>query len=104
MDEFVIEWLRGQTVATITAPNSSALKGRIQKLSIEHPEDCKIIAENKDGSILAHIPIGYIKLNAPRNWSEESREKMSVRLKELSTKNRSNSAFDDSDEDLPIED
>lgn len=100
MDEFVIEWLRGQNTASITAPNKSTLKSRVQKLSIEHPEDCVIVAENKDGSIFAHVPVKYIKLNVPHVLSEETRAKKRLVLEQ----NRSNSALNDSDEDLPIED
>ena len=99
MDDFVIEWLRGQTVATITAPNGSALKTRVQKLSIEHPEDCQVVIENKDGSILAHVPVKYIKLNPPKQVSEETL----ARLRNYRAKNHPNSALNDSAEDLPTE-
>lgn len=100
MDEFVIEWLRGQNTASVTAPNGSALKNRVQKLAVEHPEDCVIMAENKDGSIFAHVPVKYIKLSAPPKISEEMREERRTRMAKI----RPNSALNDSDEDLPIED
>ena len=95
MDEFVIEWLRGQAVATVTATAGSALKGRVQKLSIEHPEDYKIIEENKDGSILAHVPVKCISLRAPYNTSEETREKFTAQAKEMLKQKQSNSALND---------
>ena len=88
MDEFVIEWLRGQTVAAITAPSASALKTKLIKLAADHPEECDYI-ENKDGSVFGHVPVKYIKLRAPQNVSEEQREKLRARGKELSMKKRS---------------
>lgn len=73
MNEFVIEWLKGQTVATITAPNGSTLKTKIVKLATDRPAECNYI-ENNDGSILGHIPTKYLKINPPRNISAEMRE------------------------------
>lgn len=99
MDEFVIEWLRGQATATITAPNASKLKNKVLKLSTEHPEDCIIITENDDGSILAHIPIKYIKVGAPRTVSEKTVE----RLKEYRARINAKTVLNDSDEDLSTE-
>ena len=74
MDEFVIEWLRGQTVAAITAPSASALKTKLIKLVADHPEECDCI-ENKDGSVFGHVPVKYLHIYAPREVSEEEKEK-----------------------------
>lgn len=96
MDEFVIEWQRGQPTATITAPNGSALKSRVAKLNAEYPEDYKIVIENNDGSILAHVPVKYIKLQAPRLVNEKTLE----RLREYRERKRSNSALNVSDDNF----
>lgn len=91
MDEFVIEWLRGQTVAAITAPSASALKTKLQKLAADHPEECNCI-ENKDGSVFGHVPVKYIKVSPPRqlNFSEEQREKLRTNMKSLHDKRGQN--------------
>ena len=68
----------------------------------ERPEDVKIISRNKDGSIFAHIPIGYVKLRAPRILTEEQRAELVERGKNMSKSKSINceetSDFD-SDED-----
>ena len=80
MDEFVIEWLRGQTVAAITAPSASALKTKLQKLATDHPQECDCI-ENKDGSVFGHVPVKYLHIYAPREISEEAKEAYRKNLK-----------------------
>ena len=79
LQEFIIEWLRGQTQAAITAPNGSALKGRLIKLSQDHPTECDYI-QNKDGSVFGHIPVNYLHFYAPRKLSEEEKEKRTQNL------------------------
>lgn len=80
MDEFVIEWIRGDTMAAITAPNSSRLKGRLLKLVEEHPDECDVRI-NRDGSVFGHVPIKYVKLHAPRELSDEARAAKSERMR-----------------------
>lgn len=82
VNEFVIEWLRGDDTAKVTAPASSALCTRIRKLSREHPENVTIIAENKDGSIFAEIPVKYVSIRHPRKVSEEQRRAAAERMVE----------------------
>lgn len=86
MDEFVIEWLKGQTVAAITAPSASALKTKLQKLAADHPEECNCI-ENKDGSVFGHVPVKYLHIYAPREISEEEKEKRRALLEYNQRKN-----------------
>lgn len=73
--ENVIEWIRGEKVAGVTL-TSGRLSNRIKKLA-ETREDVEIIAENKDGSIFAHIPVSWVRINPPKvlNLSEEERER-----------------------------
>jgi len=73
--ENVIEWIRGQEMATLTLTRG-ILINRVKKLAIERPEECQIIAENKDGSILAHVPVKWVKINPPRELSEETLQKL----------------------------
>ena len=75
MNENVIEFLKGQKVATVTAANSTRLNNRIRKFAESHPDECQIVCDNTDGSILAHIPVSWIKVSPKRVVSEEAREK-----------------------------
>lgn len=80
VNEFCIEWPRSSKTATVTAPNNTSIKNKIVRLAQEKPEDVQIIAENEDGSILAHVPIKYVKISPPRQISEEDRERLRMQL------------------------
>ena len=73
-NENVIEFLRDQEIASVTLCQGR-FKSKIKKLVEKYPESCSIIAENEDGSLYAHIPVSWIKFNAPLQLSEEQREK-----------------------------
>lgn len=75
MNEFVIEWLKGQNVASITAPSGSALKNKLIKLSKKYPDECDYF-ENKDGSVFGHVPVKFVKISPPKTISEETLKKL----------------------------
>ena len=77
--ENVIEFLRGQQRATATFCYGR-MANRMKKLAEEHPEECQIVAENPDGSIVAHFPTKWVKIAPPRKMSEEQREMLTKRL------------------------
>lgn len=97
-NECSIAWIRGSDYAEISAYNGSTLKNRTLKLKEENPEDVKILATNKDGSIFAHVPIKYVKLRAPRKLTEEQRAELIERGKNIS-KNKSVDCEETSDLD-----
>lgn len=66
----------------MTAPSGSALKTRLLRLAEKKPDEVKIIAENTDGSIFAHVPVKYIKINPSRQISEEQKEILRQRILE----------------------
>lgn len=57
------------------------------RLKEQYPDDIKIIAENKDGSICAKLPAKYLKISAPRKVSEEQRQAASERFKKMKENN-----------------
>ena len=61
---------------------------KVKKLKEEYPDDVKIIAENKDGSICAKLPIKFLKISAPRKVSEEQRQAASERFRKLRENNK----------------
>lgn len=65
MHENVIEWLDGDDTISVTAHQKKWVN-RIKRLAITD-ENVAILAENNDGSIFAHLPISYLKLNKKRN-------------------------------------
>ena len=80
--ENVIEFIENERRATVTF-SQGRFKSRIRKLAAEHPEECQIMKENKDGSLLAHIPVSWIKINPTRQLSDEQRKELAERMKRM---------------------
>ena len=81
MTENVIEWIRNSPMATVTFCQGKYIT-KIRKLAERFPEECEIVAENEDGSILAHIPTKWIKINnTRRELSDEEREQLAERMR-----------------------
>ena len=79
MNENVLEWNTNQRNATLTI-SQQKYKNRLYELKERFPDDVDI-RENVDGSILAHIPQKWIKINPPRKLSEEYKEELARRAK-----------------------
>ena len=82
--ENCIEWVNGQKNVTVTLSQNKYIN-KVKKLA-ESNSDVKIVRENSDGSILAHLPLKFIKISAPRQMTEEQREQARERL--LASKNK----------------
>ena len=83
MNEFCIEWIKGNDYAGVTVPSGTALKSKLMRYAQERPDEVKLIAENKDGSAFFHIPINYVKVSPPRKVSEAQREAAGERLRKM---------------------
>ena len=83
MNEFCIEWLKGDEYAGVTVPSGTALKSKLMRYAKERPDEVKLIAENKDGSAFFHIPINYVKVSPPRKVSEAQREAAGERFRKM---------------------
>lgn len=81
MNEIVIEWFKGETVASVTAYSGSRIKNKIMKLAQKHADVS--IVENKDGSIFAHIPVDWIKIQPKRAMTQEQIERAIRNFKEV---------------------
>lgn len=83
MNEFCIEWIKGAEYAGIIVPSGTALKSKILKLAENNPDEVKIIAENNDGSVFAHVPVKYVKISPPKKISDEQKEAASERFRQM---------------------
>ena len=81
--ECVIEWIKNSKIATVTFPGGSKYNSKIRKLAQEHSDEVIIKHENKDKSIVAIIPVKYIKISSPRKVSDEQKLAASERLKKI---------------------
>ena len=80
--ECVIEWLRGNKTATVTFPNNTRFKTKVKKLAEQYPDEVQVIVENKDGSIVAHLPVSYIKINRAKiDLTDEQKKERAERLR-----------------------
>ena len=86
-NENCVEFLNNQKTMTVSFCSQKWIT-KIKKLSQSNPNDVEIIAENKDGSICARLPIKYLKISAPRKVSDEQRQKASERFKKLREENK----------------
>ena len=68
-----IEFIRDARTATVQF-SQGRFKTCIRKLAEKYPEECEILAENKDGTLLAHIPVEWVKISPPAARSELQRE------------------------------
>ena len=93
-NECVIEWIPGRDYVWLTAKNGSTWKNRCEELENEFPDDVKILARNNDGSIFAHLPYSYIKINPPRKYSDEAKKKAAERLNKMRAE-KSNTAAEE---------
>ena len=76
--ENCIEFLRNAPVATVAFSQGKYVT-KIKRLAESHPDECVIMEENYDGSIVAHVPTKWIKISANRAKKQistrESRKK-----------------------------
>ena len=66
LKENCIEWLNGQDTISVTLSQGRYIN-KVKKLAKKHPDLVQILAENKDGSIFAHLPLKALKLNIISN-------------------------------------
>lgn len=85
-NENVIEWVKDGKTATLSLTQGRTIS-RVMKLAKSRPEECKIIAQNADGSICAKVPVGWIKISPIKEVSEEQKEAARVRMKEMRENN-----------------
>lgn len=77
--ENVIEWITGQERVTITL-SQRRLITKIKALAEKYPDEVEISIENKDGSVVAHLPLSYISVKHPKTFSDEAKDKAKERM------------------------
>lgn len=78
--ENVIGFFKHSKQATVSFCQGRFIS-RIKKLAEERPDECEITDVNRDGSIVAHIPTAWIRINPVRELSEEQRQVLSERAR-----------------------
>lgn len=101
--ENVIEWITGQERATLSLSQRRTIT-RVKKLAEQYPDKIQIVAENRDGSICAHMPMAYIRFAKPVELTEEEKARRTALLADGRAKIEQNSSATTGDEDLYLED
>lgn len=80
--ENVIEFLYNSKTATVTFTQGRYIS-RIKELAKKKPDECQITNTNPDGSIVAHIPVSWVRINPTQELSEEEKLARSERMRQL---------------------
>lgn len=83
--ENVIEWLRDEKRATLSLSQRRTIS-RVKQLAEQYPDECQIVAENRDGSVCAHVPVSWVKISPSREVSETQREASRRNMQALRSK------------------
>lgn len=85
-----MEWLTGQRIGAVTFSQKRWIN-KIKSYAKDYPDEIKIIAEDPNGTIYAHVPISWFKFSPPRKgreFSEEEKSAAAERLKNARNKKR----------------
>lgn len=83
MQENVIEWVNSDT-ATVNLVANSRLANKVRKLA-EERDDVNILSD-ENGVLLAHIPTKWVKINPPKNLTDEQRARLAERFHNIGDK------------------
>lgn len=104
--ENVLEFIKNSDDMYVTF-SQQRFVSKVKKLAEQYPDKVTILAENKDGSIYAKLPVRALHLSlASREFTEEQRIAAAERLKRarMDRVGSSNSDFDLDDDLLEDED
>ena len=102
--ENVVEFIKGEETMTITLSSARHMT-MIRNLAKRFPEEVRIDHDrDHNGYFLAHLPVSFLKFQAPMQLTEEQREARRERFrKRFITKNGEEGEAEDMDDDSIIE-
>ena len=78
--ENVLEFIRDSKTMTVTLSQGRFIT-KVRELAEKFPDEVEIVAENSDGTIVAHMPVSALHLSIIRkNITEEQRKAATERL------------------------
>jgi hypothetical protein len=82
--ETIYEHAAGSDTFTVTAAERKSI-GMLRRLAEKHPGEVEIVAENADGSLVAHLPYSWMRIVPKRNvvMSEEQKEAAAERMRSM---------------------
>lgn len=80
MRENCIEFIKDEPRMTLTLSQGRFIT-KVRELAEKYPDEVEIVAENKDGSIVAHAPVSALHLSIiKKNMTDEQRQAARERL------------------------
>lgn len=87
--EMNVNWLDIDDMVSVTAYQKKMIN-QLMKLTEAHPDEVRVVAVNKDGTTVVHLPKKYVHVSfgerAKREMSEEQRAAAAERLKKAREK------------------
>ena len=87
--EMNVNWLGIDDMVSVTAYQKKMIN-QLMKLAEAHPDEVRVVAVNKDGTTVVHLPKKYVHVSfgerAKREMSEEQRAAAAERLKKAREK------------------
>lgn len=81
--ENAIEFLRNADTATVNFSQGRYVT-KIRKLAEKYPDECKIVSDQGDGCIVAHIPVKWVQITRREiELSEEEKKIRSERMRSI---------------------
>lgn len=82
--EFNVNWVDCDDMVSVTMYEKKYMN-QINKLAEKHPDEIRIVAGNKDGTMVAHLPKKFVHVNfserTKREMDEDQRAAAAERLK-----------------------
>lgn len=76
--EYDMNWLKGRDYIEVTFPGKTKEKGLLKKMAAEGVPGVLITAENKDGSIVGHVPLECVLFRRPPKEVELTEERLAI--------------------------
>ena len=103
MDEYDMNWLRGRDYVEVTFPTNTREKNLLLKMAEEGVEGVVITAQNRDGSVVGHVPLKCVLFRRPPKVPSTSAEELAARLPRYRAKSGQKTEQNNEDDDLPFE-
>ena len=91
VNECAANFIKGEKIASVTAAAGTKWNRRLRDWADEFPDKVQIIAVNEDGSVFAHFPSKFVKLERPverkgREMTEDEKMAAAERLRAVREK------------------
>lgn len=77
--EYDMNWIKGRDYIEVTFPTGTKEKNLLKKMAAEGVPGVLITAENKDGSIVGHVPLECVLFRRPPKKVEYTEEELEAR-------------------------